>query len=105
MKIKTSELSGGALDWAVAKAEGWKRELSYLNTEFPNYSGNWSLAGPILEREGIDLTFTDDLQGTWIATHIHWNGDEDGKSPIEAAMRFYVAIKLGEEIDVPEELA
>jgi hypothetical protein len=76
-RIKTSELAGAALDWAVAKCEG------YFSThgESPNYwdsqqgalhflqmraadghgvhwthsSTDWGEGGPIIEREGIWL--------------------------------------------------
>lgn len=48
MKIKTSELIGPVLDWAVSVAE--------MDTEDgllpPAYSTDWSQGGPIIEREG-----------------------------------------------------
>ncbi|WP_137917111.1 phage protein NinX family protein [Hydrogenophaga sp. 2FB] len=57
--IKVSDLSGAALDWAVAKCEG--EEYSQVPTvngigmEFPatNYSTDWGLGGPILDRMNI----------------------------------------------------
>ena len=64
MKIKTNELSGAALDWAVAAADG-RKVLSILcgevtvadrNDRLPwrfNPSESWSQGGPIIEREGI----------------------------------------------------
>jgi hypothetical protein len=104
MRIKTSELGGAALDWAVATAEGIVLRVDTRRSAWISYSSDWSMAGPIIEREGIDLTFTDDLHGTWVATQIHWFDTLKGRGPIEAAMRLYVSIKLGEEVDVPEEL-
>jgi hypothetical protein len=112
--MKTSELRGTALDWAVANCEGWKRELCYLNTEYPNYSENWSLAGPIIEREKIGVWFSDlviDAETDEVVRGETWyaeGGDGDyvqtGATPLIAAMRCYVASKLGDEVQIPEEL-
>ena len=54
-KIKTSELTGAALDWAVAKCEGVK--LKYGLTDDERYSTDWSQGGPIIEREFISLDY------------------------------------------------
>lgn len=98
MKIKTSELTGAALDWAVAKCEGRGND----GTWDENFSSNWLLGGPILEREKIllDLVGPDDDQewegrivGKWM---------EYGPTPLVAAMRCYVGMQLGNEVDVPE---
>jgi hypothetical protein len=108
--MKTSELQGAALDWAVAKCVGWKRELCYLNTEYPNYSENWSLAGPIIEREGVSMRFSlRDARGAWYSVmgkNLFLSPDFEGSgpTPLIAAMRCYVASKLGEEVEIPEEL-
>ena len=104
MKIK--DLTGAALDWAVAKCEGtlpasyddWKQT-------WPRYSTDWAQAGPILERERISIR-----QWTNVPiVHAYMPHDDapwlsDGTSPLIAAMRCYVASKLGDEVDVPEEL-
>ena len=107
MKIKTSELSGAALDWAVAKCEGLDQyfdseEKCAFDDEGCAYepSTNWAQGGPIIEREGIALGQTGD---GWEATcdgciYI------SGPTPLIAAMRCYVASKLGEEVEVPEEV-
>jgi hypothetical protein len=108
MKIKTSELTGVALDWAVAKCEGllaygYKDDagllLITLSTGEAEYfipTIKWAQGGPIIEREGIAL-----LPG-WIAERPGLNGQ--GDTPLIAAMRCYVASKLGDTVDVPEEL-
>ena len=96
MKIKTSELQGAALDWSVALANG-QEEFWTID----NYSTNWALGGPIIERE--------ELSNLKCYNHNEWecnNGDIfcEGPTPLIAAMRCYVASKLGDEIEVPEEL-
>lgn len=113
MKIKINKLTGAALDWAVAKCEGEQLPTGgmYMQT-WPMYSLDWAYAGPIIERERIHLLCHYSLvygdEARWRASI---GGDIDypqacelGKTPLIAAMRCYVASKLGDEVDVPEEL-
>jgi hypothetical protein len=107
MNTLTQELTGAALDWAVAKAEGitcapyrgkvvdqWGNPLVFHE--------DWSLAGPIIEREGMQIqTFMD----KWLASIPRPFVQQDGPTPLIAAMRCYVASKLGDTVDIPEELA
>ncbi len=106
--MKTSELTGAALDWAVAKCEGRAFEavesfMTYHDDGEMHYSTDWSQGGPIIEREGIRLHRS--MTGQW------WAGPEsdphrpvDGPTPLIAAMRCYVASRLGDTSDIPEEL-
>ena len=127
MKIKTSELSGAALDWAVAKCEGLNPDESGL-VEIGTFKGravsvpifyapsqNWAQGGPIIERERIQLRDHIDLRLHWTASlHVmnsNWVGKmvsstvfEDGPTLLVAAMRCYVASKLGDEVEVSDEL-
>ena len=134
MKVKTSELTGTALDWAVAKCEGLGKlhyvdvvgRISTLKTavmvwcmELPgdghgdkfSPSTDWSQGGPIIERERlcIGARHTNDV--------IHWDDDvlywartttgghlKYGPTPLIAAMRCFVASRLGDKVDVPDEL-
>ena len=110
MKIKTSELTGAALDWAVTKCEtGQPLDRNGPFIVAFKYSTDWSQGGPIIERERIDLK---QWHGSWTAeleflpdddTHYRY-GKGAGPTPLIAAMRCYVASKLGDEIDIPEEL-
>ena len=106
MKIKTSELRDLALNFAVAKCEG--RENDGVWDE--NFSSNWLLGGPIIERENIS---TEHMPGAgdagldvWVATRIEGSSvsEEQGPTPLVAAMRCYVASQLGDEIEIPNEL-
>lgn len=145
MKIKTADLIGLALDWAVAVVEGlrpvmhhdhmrakaaannYKGDLAWHLEVTPNepitvdeigvthvlrpYSEQWSQGGPIIEREELGLKRNAPCsQGReWEASPSITAKGAGGKwgygpTPLIAAMRCYVASKLGDEIDVPEEL-
>ena len=105
MKVKTADLIGPALDWAVAKClqpgyEGW-RLIRWVEQEFAP-TADWAQGGPIIEQEWIELGAYHDQ---WRAV---FHGEEsiyqDGPTPLIAAMRCYVASRLGDEVDIPEEL-
>jgi hypothetical protein len=98
--MKTSELEGAALDWAVAQCEYFPVRHG-VDDNCPEYSTDWSRGGPIIERERIRL----DPRGLWCAAHdTHEWTESTGPTPLIAAMRCYVASKLGDEVEVPEEL-
>ena len=103
--MKVNELSGAALDWAVAKCEG----LSHRLHGHVPYSTDWAQGGPIIEREWIELTLnTDPGGGEWVAQIADDVPDgyhsASGPTPLIAAMRCYVTFKLGDEIEVPKEI-
>ena len=107
MKIKTSELTGAALDWAVAKCLGVDY-ISFLNMHqcgHFHFSTDWAEGGPIIEREKISVIHMEGTQH-WIAMLFKPTADTTPKSegPLIAAMRCYCCSKLGDEIDIPEEL-
>ena len=126
MKIKTGELTGVTLDWAVAKTEGMHVDIarggwvvfdSDAFAEFRNDynddkvqsfrpSTNWEQGGPIIEREGISI-YPDESEDL---PDIKWSADSQdafrwgGPTPLIAAMRCYVASHFGDEVDVPDQL-
>ena len=128
MKIKTSELTGPALDWAVAKIEGALAPLGNVTligkqlflmvgsdvgyddvhvTYEP--STDWAQGGPIIEREKLQLEYMDSFDAWACSSGISVEDEQSwdqgyGPTPLIAAMRCYVASKLGDEVDVPEEL-
>lgn len=118
MKVKTQDLTGPALDWAVAKCE-WD-ELAMLNIQYPQYaahfpkiapSTDWAHGGPIIEREEIGLRMNVPCSPgrTWEGRPSPLAKGAGGKfgygpTPLIAAMRCYCYSKLGDEIDIPEEL-
>jgi len=102
--MKTSELTGKALNWAVGKAEGPDDWLAPVN-----YCGKWEHGGPIVEREGMGLwAYQWNEQGEaeqgWYAEDKDGDHVQAGPTPLTAAMRCYVASKLGDTIEIPKEL-
>lgn len=123
--MKTSELIGPALDWAVASCEGYivtsdgistllrrGEELLILGPGSSplNYtpSTDQTQGGSIIDREDISTVL---LYGTtWGATtynvqdivldrnEAHYQGI--GPTRLIAAMRCYVSIKLGDEVEL-----
>jgi hypothetical protein len=130
MKVKTSEMQGPTLGWAVALIEHpeWK-EQGFLEV-FPHdlsfedgashitYTPptDWAQGGPIIEREKITLEHLygagDTGADVWVAMLTcedkKFGGvecfEEQGPTALVAAMRCYVASKLGDEVEIPEEL-
>ena len=119
MLIKTSDLTGTALDWAVAYIMGatdaWRSDAPFFWNGVPcvrvaghdvrySPSTDWALGGPIIEREHIGLwsegyDWEAKIQtgaGEWLA---EWD-----EYPLIAAMRCYVAAKWNHEVEIPEEL-
>jgi hypothetical protein len=99
--MKTSELQGAALDWAVAQCEYSPVRYGF-DDNCPEYSTDWAQGGPIIEREGIEL-FRNNEKNYWFTSKAR-NQIGVGPTPLVAAMRAYVASKLGDEIKLPEEL-
>lgn len=120
MNIKTIELSGAALDWAVARLESEASPTGMVSAEILLYRSNatnawmykrlsipystdWAKGGPIIEREMITLRPVVRPDG-WIARTQKCESVWESKHPLIAAMRCYVASKLGDTVEIPEEL-
>jgi hypothetical protein len=119
MKKQISELSGAALDWVVlVLCEGYENDKDVMIMDkgstyvYSRFSGNlwspsheWRVGGPIIEREKIRLiNKTENDVTSWAARtpgSLKWN---QGETPLIAAMRCYVASKLGDDVDIPDEL-
>ena len=131
MKIKTSELADAALDWAVAISKGIPAEELYIQkwgsrlppsiyrrnrdedgnldgtyTSGPDllFSHKWEAGGPIIDRERITIR-----QWTGMPI-IHAYMPHDGApwgagpTPLIAAMHCFCCSKLGDTVEVPDEL-
>ena len=140
--MKTSELIGPALDWAVAKAldlpvvmlhdlmwkvaaeNNYKGDLAWHfearknepwittghgieGSPLPGYGADWSHGGPIVEREIDQISRYEtypDYRADRFATDDYEDCHAIGPTMLIAAMRCYVASKLGDEVEIPEEL-
>jgi hypothetical protein len=122
MKVKASEAKGRVLDYLVAQAMGMKiyrsksgRWMRANYGEFNHRHGtpwfeptrSWGYAGPIIERERIGFKYTGTAMEfvAWVNGELSTMHDQYGPTPLVAAMRCYVASKLGDEVEVPDELA
>ena len=124
-RTNVSSLCPPALDWAVALAEGASYDfedgttaddcfLEFAHTAWmlPSYSPstNWSQGGLIVERECIALSMNMEPEhadsARWRAYSYRYGSDRtcNGATPLIAAMRCYATSKLGDMVDVPEEL-
>ena len=105
--MKTQDLTGAALDWAVAKCEGL--EVSVAHEDWHWYSTDWAQGGPIIEREGMGVWMYQwneqgEPEAGWYAETKDGDHVKTGTTPLVAAMRCYVASKLGDEVDLPPNL-
>jgi Protein of unknown function (DUF2591) len=117
--IKTSEAKDAALDWLVWKCAGgiaaypktgsgpaflklWRGN----SAKYVHPSTDWSQGGPIIEREkiGVQPIYNGHAVSHWSAVQEVGESRRNGPTPLIAAMRCFVASKLGEVVEVPEEL-
>ena len=127
MKVKTSELIGSALDWAVAVCDGYECQFEdevsgpwlvpqegFLHDEksLSQYSPStsWSQGGALVERESITLRVNANVPGRWVAfidfgsSNCNIKARQSGPTPLVAAMRCFCCATLGDEIEIPQEL-
>ena len=110
--MKTAELTGVSLDWAVAMAEGLVNgdnlDIGFIRKMGFTPSTNWAQGGPIIEREGINLDHYAKYPqwSAWTPAPECESGETQafGPAPLIAAMRCYVALKLGDEVYVADGL-
>lgn len=119
-QIKVNELSGSALDWCVAECEYNNRRHKYGSPVFNaktkrvyesiglqqigvNFapSTDWAQGGPIIDRERMALQFGPQCTAVH---HKRLGRPYYGPTPLIAAMRCYVSSKLGDVVEVPDEL-
>ncbi len=130
MKTLTRLLAGQALNWAVAQAlqlpveisptgrvafDATKHRVAGMNrcddTQWHLFDPcqNWAYAGPILERELISPAyepsqlFDDSCRFKALCSMSH-APQQFGSTMLEAAMRCFVAHKLGDSVEIPEAL-
>lgn len=124
MIIKTSELTGAAMNWVVASIE-WPNDTGILNPELVDkqsvneeypFNKDWSLTGVILERERITVSalyaqigcpvpeYMLDEWGAYIPLGFSSKAHSTATTAIIATLRCHVANKRGDEVEVPDHL-
>lgn len=133
IEVRTADLQGEALGWAVGKAEGLELELvgpAYNNpwrvfaryratvterSERFNPWGSWGLGGPLIEKYQVALVpeAHDGKEGTerserWFADVYYKGGEqyttEHCETVLVAACQAIVATEFGDTVQVPKEL-
>lgn len=122
--VKTADLFGHALDWAVAKAEGLQPRLEaphygspwrvFVGTTFGNDKiydphRSWSIAGPLIEKhcKGFGLV-QDGTDRRWRSfAYRPTDGMQrlsGGETVLIAVCRAIVNVHIGDTVQVPKEL-
>lgn len=113
MQVETKNLSGRALNYAVAKCQGigvliagYACVIEGTVIRQLDYDTSCAEAGPIIDREGISTVYRmAERVDLWTA----YNDSMDlpclqgGPTRRIAAMRCYVASKMGHSVEIPEE--
>jgi hypothetical protein len=112
MKVKTNEIYGTPLAWAVAKILHLRLDPLTTGVDILYYDGEpflpdtyWHQGGPILKNKSIGVrpAFDDGWTASIWANDITFFAE--GYHPLLAAMRCLVASELGDEVDVPRKYA
>ncbi len=108
-KIKVAEASNSQLDWLVAKCEGPDVFCFAHPGAFPRFlpTTDWSQMGPIIDREFISLTGWRSSKRDVRVAHLDTESASTqgmGPTALIAAARCYVVSKLGDIVEVLEEL-
>lgn len=114
MKIKVSESTPAQLNWLVAKCRGLSPQIGVYNRVMVTAkalgleTSGWIWYHPTIDPWEADLVIDQDkintmyLNGEWVAASPLGKGI--GETRLLAAMRCYVDSRLGDEVDIPEEL-
>lgn len=118
-EVKTVELIGPALDWAIAQIEGvevtiaepqylvgWRVARPYPHGKY-SPSTDWAVGGPLIDKHKLDLgaPMEADRFTTWTA-NTEWGHPlgYKGETALIATCRAIVAAKLGNTVQIPAEL-
>lgn len=125
MLVKTADLTGRGLRWAVGLAinysfkdldvltqrgfEDWSALARANGRGLPSFESNFEYAGRLIERDKISIEWTG---AEWLARvydvekvlQSQAMPEYKGTTYLEAAMRALVAHNLGEEVEIPAEV-
>jgi len=130
IEVKTADLAGEALGWAVAKAEGLNPRLEppqygnpwrvFCDTTFGNTKRykpweDWSIGGPLIVKHHVQTSFNGSgfsrspTGEYWCAYVCKPTGQQEfpsggGPNALTAACRAIAQAKLGDTVQVPKDL-
>lgn len=124
MMIKVSEATDDQLNWLVAKCMEHQWRCSWMlekdgfwswhsyeqawGNPTPEYTTDWAQGGPIIDRMVADgYSIQRGEFDTGVKVMRFKGGDIEcqfGPTPLIAAMRCFVVSKLGDEVEIPNEL-
>lgn len=105
VEVKTAELTGPALDWAVAKAT-WGGDINsefnqlFLKSFHP--STDWVQGGKLIDEHGVEFKWLTDAAIEAYSYTLSENTAMGG-SHLEAMCRL-LAMELGDMVQIPSEL-
>ena len=111
--METQALSGLALEWAVQKLEIERKQANLIRVNIwilkshdegkslGGFTTNWSMGGPIIDREGILFHGQPGDYQAWVPLK---TTSISGPTHLIAAMRCYVRSKLGDTVELPDAL-
>jgi hypothetical protein len=121
--MKTLELTGPALNYAVAVALGHEVAIAEGTglvvirrqnvVDYFDPAANWGWAGPLLDAADIDIRVASEVPRLYRAdlaraiacpTGGIWRARAYGPTRLTAGLRCLVRSKLGDEVDIPKEI-
>ncbi|KWS07481.1 hypothetical protein AL064_18890 [Pseudomonas syringae pv. syringae] len=119
VEVKTADLVGAALDWAVAKADGRDPKVYFTGIHEHTFvyigdcgtckfnpTVSWIWLGALIKRYRIEVRplYIGDWEAQVMADDEPATPEAEGSSPELAICRAIVEEKLGETVSVPKEL-
>lgn len=108
IEVKTAELTGPALNYATAVADGFDFAKQFDRIAFNGYcpSTDWEHGGPLIEKYGVAFLSEQnfDEPDAWVAVIRDEEAVARGATHLIAACLAIVAAKLGDTVSVPAEL-
>lgn len=119
IEVKTVDLIGPALDWAVGEAIGEKNTISsrFIDNEngaaklvfwcWNAYSTEWGQGGPLIDEYKPDVGPFNGAISAYLNNRLFDSGplySGHGETYLVAACRVIVLFRLGDTVSVPKEL-
>ena len=119
VEVKTAELAGQALDWAVAEAEGVEYIKGYIVTTERNLIGelissssvsnyrpstDWASGGPLRDKYSVSIEHGGDGEQVYAYVHGRYLDGVFAETALIALCRVIATAKLGNVAQVPFEL-